>query len=120
MERALELKNSYNTVAIICKNSEETLLYNQLITSDKYLNKFRIVKKDDKVFVEDKIMIIPSYLSKGLEFDAVIVSNASDENYSKKEQKLFYVVLTRALHKLEIYYTGTYTQLVSGDINEKV
>lgn len=120
MERALELKKSYNTVAIICKNSEETLLYNQLITSDKYLNKFRIVKKDDKVFVEDKIMIIPSYLSKGLEFDAVIVSNASNENYSQKEQKLFYVVLTRALHKLEIYYTGAYTQLVSEDIDEKI
>ena len=120
MERALELKKSYNTVAIICKNSEETLLYNQLIMGEKYLNKFRLVKKDDKVFVEDKVMIIPSYLSKGLEFDAVIVSNASDENYSKKEQKLFYVVLTRALHKLEIYYTGTYTQLVSEDINEKI
>ncbi len=92
IKRALELKKSYNTVAIICKNSEETLLYNQLIKSEQNLNKFRIVTKDDKVFVEDKIMIIPSYLSKGLEFDAVIVSNASDENYTESEQNLYYVV----------------------------
>ena len=30
-------------------------------------------------------MIIPSYLSKVLEFDAVIVSNASAENYTEDE-----------------------------------
>ena len=69
------------------------------------------------MFVEEKIMIIPSYLAKGLEFDAVIVSNASAGQYAESERNLFYVVLTRALHKLEIYHTGDYTTLV-GDSNE--
>ena len=64
-------------------------------------------------------MIIPSYLAKGLEFDAVIVSNASDELYGDLERNLFYVVLTRALHKLEIFYTGNYTKLISGAHNEQ-
>jgi len=63
-------------------------------------------------------MIIPSYLAKGLEFDAVLVSNASSEQYTELERNLFYVVLTRALHKLEIYYTNSYTTLV-GDGDEK-
>ncbi len=118
LEKSLSLKNSYNTVAIVCKNIEETLLYNQLISSKEYANKFRLVTKNDNVFVGEKIMIIPSYLAKGLEFDAVVVSNASSELYGALERNLFYVVLTRALHKLEIFYTGKYTTLVSGDSNE--
>ena len=73
-----------------------------------------IVTKNDKVFVSDKVMIIPSYISKGLEFDAVIVSNASSENYDEDERNLFYVVLTRALHKLKVYYSGEFTKLVEG------
>lgn len=116
---ALALKKSYNTVAIICKNTKETLLYKQIINNSENLNKFRMVTKNDNVFVEDKIMIIPSYLSKGLEFDAVIVSNASSENYSKDERNLFYVTCTRALHKLEFFYTGMLTNLILGESNEK-
>ena len=118
INRAITLKKSFNTVAIVCKNIEETLLYNQIVKLEKYLSKFRIVTKNDNVFVEDKIMIIPSYLSKGLEFDAVIVSNASAEKYDESERKLLYVVLTRALHKLEIYFDKTLTPLLLGEINE--
>ena len=82
-------------------------------------NLFRMVTKNDNIFVSDKIMIIPSYLSKGLEFDAVIVSNASSENYTEDERNLLYVVLTRALHKLDVYYTNELTTLISGESNEK-
>lgn len=118
INRALELKKSYNTVAIICKNISETLLYKEKVQEMDDPNLFRMVTKNDNIFVSDKIMIIPSYLSKGLEFDAVIVSNASNENYGEKERNLFYVVLTRALHKLEIYHTDELTNLI-GDTNEK-
>ncbi len=112
ISEALKLKKSYNTVAIICKNEEETLLYNQIINLPENKNKFVIVTKNDKVFVSDKIMVIPSYIAKGLEFDAVIVSNASSENYGDDDRNLFYVVLTRALHKLKIYHEGEFTKLI--------
>lgn len=119
LDDSINLKNSYNTVAIICKNIEETLLYKEKVQEPKYLNKFRLVTKNDNVFVGDKIMIIPSYLAKGLEFDGVIVSNANAKNYTESEQKLLYVVLTRALHKLKIYHTENISKLISGDNNEK-
>ena len=85
----------------------------------RYALKFRMVTKNDNVFVGEKIMVIPSYLAKGLEFDAVLVSNASDEFYGEPERNLFYVVLTRALHKLEIFYAKKFTNLISGATNEK-
>lgn len=117
--KAIELKKSYNTVAIICKNISETLLYNSEVQKQENPNLFRMVTKNDNIFVSDKIMIIPSYLSKGLEFDAVIVSNASSEHYSEKERNLLYVVLTRALHKLEIFHTNELSKLILGESNEK-
>jgi len=42
-------------------------------------------------------------LSKGLEFDGVISYNKTCDDYSLDEKKLFYVVCTRAQHKLNIY-----------------
>lgn len=119
IDRAEELKKSYNTVAIICKNIAETLLYKEIIQNRKNPNLFRMVTKNDNIFVSDKIMIIPSYLSKGLEFDAVIVSNASSKNYNEDERNLLYVVLTRALHKLELFYTDKLSKLITGETNEK-
>ena len=118
LDESIKLKNSYNTVAIICKNLDEILLYKEIVKSGEYNGKFRLVDKNDNVFVGDKIMIIPSYLSKGLEFDAVIISNASDEFYSEEERNLLYVAITRALHKLEIYYSGKLTNLISGANDE--
>ena len=48
-----------------------------------------------------RLMIMPASLSKGLEFDVVIVPNASKQNYqSFMDKNLLYVTCTRALHKL--------------------
>ena len=113
LDEAVKLKQKYNTVAIICKNNEEILYYKKQFETYEQSRKFRIVTKNDNVFVEDKIMIIPSYLSKGLEFDAVIISNANADYYDIEEKNLLYVVLTRALHKLEVYYSGEITRLIS-------
>ena len=57
-------------------------------------------------------MIIPSYLAKGLEFDAVLVMDANKENYSQDNKLLLYTVCTRALHKLNIYHSGELTPLI--------
>lgn len=51
-------------------------------------------------------VMVPSYLSKGPEFDVVFIADGSSEKYKKNEldAKLLYVSLTRPLHKLYIYY----------------
>lgn len=112
LEQALNLKKTYNSVAIITKNQAEADLYKQVITDLKKSAYAKVVSKKDKVYMSDRVMIIPSYLSKGLEFDAVLVSNANSNMYSPDERNLFYVVCTRALHKLNIYYTDTLTSLI--------
>lgn len=55
----------------------------------------------------DGTLIIPSYLAKGLEFDAVIMWGASKENYHRvDETQLVYTITSRAMYKLDIIYTG--------------
>ena len=60
------------------------------------------------------ISIVPSYLAKGLEFDSVILFNVNNENYQNSvlDIKLLYVAITRAMSKLDIFYTGTMSELL--------
>lgn len=60
------------------------------------------------------INIVPSYLSKGLEFDAVIITDADKLNYTKSEvdTKLLYVCITRAMNTLDIYHVNELTELL--------
>jgi len=64
------------------------------------------------VFQTDRIMIIPSYLAKGLEFDAVLLFDANADNYKENNKLLLYTACTRALHKLNIYYSNQLTNLI--------
>ena len=51
-------------------------------------------------------MVLPVALTKGLEFDTVILWKSDTEHYGEnaREAKLLYVAITRALH--ELYLVG--------------
>lgn len=109
-------KEGYESVAIICKTrSESNEVYNKL--KKLGFNDIQLITNND-IEYQGGIVIIPSYLAKGLEFDVVIVYNCSKDIYFYDELhiKLFYVAITRALHKLYIYYTKELSMLIK-DIN---
>lgn len=60
------------------------------------------------------LSVIPAYLVKGLEFDAVIVADASHPAYglTGRDAKLLYVACTRALHELVLFHTGAPSPLL--------
>ena len=63
-----------------------------------------IIYKDQESY-NGGVCILTSYLSKGLEFDVVIVLDVEESTYSSEnilDMKLLYVAMTRALHKLEL------------------
>ena len=92
-----ELKEKYKTISIITKNQK---LANKVYEEIK--NKIDINLINSKqINYDSDINILPSYLSKGLEFDAVIVLNLEFTN-EIIDLKLLYVSMTRALHKLYI------------------
>lgn len=49
------------------------------------------------------IIVVPSYLAKGLEFDSVIMWDASDACYpDESDRQLVYTICTRAMHRLTV------------------
>jgi DNA helicase-2/ATP-dependent DNA helicase PcrA len=93
------------SAAVICKSYEECIKLHALLKRLKV--DCKLINGSEKEY-HGGIVIIPSYLTKGLEFDIVIIANASSEVYSSDELdvKLLYVAMTRALHRLNIYSLG--------------
>lgn len=52
-------------------------------------------------------MVLPVAYTKGLEFDAVLLLDPTEEKYPENDGqvKLLYVAATRALHELAVLYT---------------
>ncbi|MDF2670407.1 MAG: helicase UvrD [Paenibacillus sp.] len=68
------------------------------------------------------VSVLPVYLAKGLEFDAVILTDVDETRYGANAQdgKLLYVGCTRALHELWIHYEGQVSPLVETSDDEIV
>lgn len=102
--------SEHDTTAIIGKtlaDSEE--IYQQL--SDNGI-KATLIKTENQRLVPGTI-VVPSYLAKGLEFDAVIVWNANAQKYAEDgERQLFYTICSRAMHALTIIGIGSITPLI--------
>ncbi len=107
-------EKQYETIAVICRDTQEA--------SDVY--DFMHERTDVKSFSgEDTdfskgVYIIPIEHSKGLEFDAVIIYDASDAAYPKEDgyARLLYVAATRALHELKVFYLNNPTGLIADPI----
>jgi len=98
--RALE-NRQHHTIALICKTLDECKEIEALFK--KRGNMSPKLLSPENTDYSGGIVIVPSYLAKGLEFDAVIVASMEDD-YTEKELdlKLLYVAMTRALHSLEV------------------
>lgn len=101
--------NTYENIAIICKDIKESEDIFQLINENANI---KIIDKENDVY-HSGIVVLPSYFAKGLEFDAVIMvldepsdvgeHKAADlSSEYKQEDKLRYVMATRALHELQV------------------
>ena len=93
----------YQSIALICKTERDAFfLYNRL----KEKTDIQLIRNDGKANISGTL-IIPIYLSKGLEFDSVLICDADNEHYYTEEDKnLLYIASTRALHRLNLFYTG--------------
>ncbi|ETT51016.1 RNA polymerase recycling motor HelD [Paenibacillus sp. FSL H7-0942] len=112
------IKEGYESVAVICKTAEESrdvhaTLSKALPTAPK------LIKKTTLAF-EQGVHVIPAYLAKGVEFDAVLIYDGSAEQYAQEhERKLFYTACTRAMHLLHVYCVGALSPFITAQSEEK-
>lgn len=107
--RTLQENEEVHSIAIIGKTMEECQMIYSLFPADA---KPKLITEDMSEY-ESGLMILPSYLAKGLEFDVVFIVNL-DETYTQDELdvKLLYIAMTRALHRLYLCSAGELSMLV--------
>jgi len=100
------------TIAIITKDILEASKMSKLLKKESIYT-FELVQGKEKELREE-LIIIPSYLTKGLEFDCTIILNPSEKNYKENtlDERLLYVSLTRALHLEYIIEKDEITKLI--------
>jgi DNA helicase II / ATP-dependent DNA helicase PcrA len=94
-------RENLNSIAIIGRTDKECLRIQKILENSNLPIQLLEEKEDMK---KGSVVILPSYLSKGLEFDAVLILTM-EEAYSEEELdiKLLYVSMTRPMHRLYLY-----------------
>ena len=90
---------SYKSCAIITKDDREAEEIYELLKDDIGIGK---ITQNEEVYRKD-LIVVPSYMAKGVEFDSVIVYNKPNNKYKNNEKYLYYVACTRSQHELIIY-----------------
>ncbi|MFS0776602.1 RNA polymerase recycling motor HelD [Neobacillus sp. 3P2-tot-E-2] len=102
------LKEGHRTIAVICRTAAESKRVYDAMKDDIPVH---LIEKATIAY-EKGILVIPSYLAKGIEFDAVILYDSSQYT-NESERKLFYTVCTRAMHRLHMYATKDISPLMN-------
>lgn len=98
------------TTAIITKTLEEARDLTTKLKSESI--KVTLIATANQRLVPG-VLVIPSYLAKGLEFDAVIAWQVNNTNYHKEdERQLLYTITSRAMYKLDLIYTDELSDLL--------
>lgn len=102
--KVIDLRNrQYKTIAIICKSAQESSAAFEALSN---IDEIKLVKSGS-IEYEQGVIVIPAYLAKGIEFDAVIIYDASVQIYGNESlRRLFYTACTRAMHELQLYSVG--------------
>ncbi len=104
------ISQGFKSIAIIGKDIEECKMIKRKL--EKYIKNVKLIKSKDSEY-HAGVSIVPSYLAKGLEFDSVILFNVNNEKYQNNvlDIKLLYVAITRAMTKLDVFYTGKISEI---------
>ncbi|MEG0371072.1 MAG: RNA polymerase recycling motor HelD [Clostridium sp.] len=92
----------YKSIALLCKTLKECKTLKKMLDATSEIDS--IVLSDNNKEYEAGVIIVPSHLAKGLEFDNVFIVNINEEyTNSELDIKLLYVAITRTLHRLHVY-----------------
>lgn len=100
------------TVAVICQSAAESAAAYEALRG---LLDIKLVTAGSLEY-EKGLVVLPAYLAKGIEFDAVLLYNASAQVYGDESlRRLFYTACTRAMHDLRMYSLGEPSPFLRGD-----
>ena len=111
------LEKGRETVAVICADEEEAKSVHEGLDG-----KIPLLPLDrEHMEFKNGVMVLSLENTKGLEFDAVLIFDASQEKFPAEDGyvKRLYVAATRALHELTVFYQGQLTALIADPVSEE-
>jgi DNA helicase II / ATP-dependent DNA helicase PcrA len=104
-------KSGYHSMGIICKTQKQAAhLYADLAESYPET----VLLTEESAAFSAGIIICSVFMSKGLEFDHVIVPGADSKNYREENDRyLLYIACTRAMHELDLSYVKQKSPFIS-------
>jgi DNA helicase-2/ATP-dependent DNA helicase PcrA len=99
------------SMGIVCKTQEQAnVLYDRMKSPGVHL-----LTADSSAFTNG-VIIASVHLSKGLEFDVVVIPFASANNYhTDVDRSMLYIACTRAMHELTLTYSKQRSPFVPGE-----
>jgi len=103
-------EKGYDTIAVICKDETQTDEVREALKQYIEVNSESLETTE----FSRGVMVLPIHMTKGLEFDTVLLMEPSKDAYPKNDAnaKLLYVAATRALHELTIVYNESLSELL--------
>jgi len=96
--------SSHRSLAIIAKTQKQAAKLHGLLAQAGA--EARLLDADSAGF-STGVIVCTAHLAKGLEFDRVVVADASTRNYhTELDRRLLYVACTRAMHRLTLVAVG--------------
>ncbi len=99
-------------IAIIDKSLARCRVLGNMLTSRG--ERIKVIT-DKETRYEGGVSVVSVYFAKGMEFDAVILINPTEQKFDSHNAvdiKLLYVAMTRALHRLYIYHWDPLASLI--------
>ncbi len=97
------LQSGNASLGIILKTNSAALVFHKLLAEDYQI---QLISPDSTSFTNG-ISVTSIQMSKGLEFDEVIIPTANSDTYQcEDDRRLLYIAATRAMHRLTLLYWG--------------
>ncbi len=109
-------EKGHETIAIICADQEEA----DRVSKDLQGKVDIIWGNPETMEFHSGTMVLSLEYTKGLEFDAVLIFDASAGKYPMQDGyvKRLYVAATRALHELRVLHQGELTEIIATPVSE--
>lgn len=106
-----EMRQTANTVAVICRTEADCDAYHAALQGAGVAA--NLIGHAQQRY-SGGVSVLPVYLAKGLEFDAVLLVDVDADGYddTPRSARLLYVGCTRALHQLRLQHAGARSPLL--------
>lgn len=116
------IKKGIKNIGVIVKTSVECYEVSDSLKNNSY-DVSVIPSRDTEYDYIGGVSILPVTLAKGMEFEAALVINVDNAAYDSNLQydgRLLYVAVSRALHVLNVYYTGKVSSYLNTAIEKAI